>query len=123
MSEVNGQTPEEIRAEIERKRNEMGRKVDAIQDRFAPDNLKAEARSLAQDVVSESTETIKEFVRTNSAELGRSVVESFKRNPLPSALIMAGLGWMVFQIARPQFGGGDRFHVQFGGGWNGIHQE
>ncbi len=119
MSEVNGQTPEEIRAEIERKRNEMGRKVDAIQDRFAPDNLKAEARSLAQDVVSESTETIKEFVRTNSAELGRSVVESFKRNPLPSALIMAGLGWMVFNStqgdARDERMAGDRAY----GDWRG----
>lgn len=100
MSEIHGQTPEEIRADIERKRGEMSRKVDAIQDRFAPDNLKAEARSLAQDVVSESTETIKEFVRTNSAEMGRSLVDSFKRNPVPSALILAGLGWMIFNSTQ-----------------------
>lgn len=100
MSEINNMTPEEIRADIARKRGEMSRKVDAVQDRFQPDNLKAEARSLAQEVVSESAETIKEFVRTNSAEMGRSLVDSFKRNPIPSALILGGLGWMIFNSTQ-----------------------
>ena len=100
MSDINNMTPEEIRADIARKRGEMSRKVDAVQDRFQPDNLKAEARSLAQEVVSESAETIKDFVRTNSAEMGRSLVDSFKRNPIPSALILGGLGWMIFNSTQ-----------------------
>lgn len=96
MSDNNGKSPEEIRAEIERKRSQMSDKIDSIQDRFRPDSLKAEARTLAQDVLRESSDVLMDYVRTNTREVSRAVGESFKRNPVPTALMALGLGWLVY---------------------------
>lgn len=96
MSDINGMTPDEIKADIERKRNEMSEKIDTIQDRFRPDNLKAEAKSVAQDVIKESSDVLKDYLRTNAQEMTRAVGESFRRNPIPTALMALGLGWLVY---------------------------
>ncbi len=98
---------EEIRADIERTRNNMTEKIDTIQDRLSPDNLKVQAQSMVQDIVQESTDAIMEFVRSGSRQAGSTLVETIKQNPLPSAVVGLGLGWLLMNMMNSQ-GSSDR---------------
>jgi hypothetical protein len=76
----------ELRAEIERTREDMSETVDAIQERLRPGNIAANAAESIRETASEST---------------RDLVESepvmyVRANPIPIALIGAGLAWLAF---------------------------
>lgn len=96
MSDVTSKSPDEIRAEIEATRSQMTSKIDTLQDKLSTDNLKVQVQAMAQDVMRESSTVMKEYLSTNAKELTRSLGDSFKRNPVPSALMLVGLGWMLF---------------------------
>ena len=97
-----GKSSEEIRAEIERKRSQMTEKIDTIQDRLSPDHLKQQAQTMVQDIIQESTDAIIEFARTGSKQAGRTLLETIKANPLPSAVIGVGLGWLAMNMMKSQ---------------------
>jgi len=112
-SSSEGKSSEEIRAEIDRKRSEMTEKIDSIQDRLSPDNLKQQAQTMVQDIIQESTDAIIEFARTGSKQAGRSLLEVMKANPLPSAVIGVGLGWLAMNMMKSQSGSdSDRYGYQ-----------
>jgi hypothetical protein len=97
-----GKSSEELRAEIERTRSQMGSKIDTIQDRLSPDTLKQQAQTMVQDIIQESTDAIIEFARTGSKQAGRSMLDTIKANPLPSAVIGVGLGWLAMNMMKSQ---------------------
>ncbi len=109
-----GKSSEEIRAEIERKRSQMTEKIDTIQDRLSPDNLKLQAQSMVQDIIQESTDAIIDFARTGSKQAGRTLIDTIKANPLPSAVIGVGLGWLAMNMMKSQGdqGQSDRYGYQ-----------
>ena len=113
-SSTEGKSSEEIRAEIERKRSQMTEKIDTIQDRLSPDNLKIQAQTMVQDIIQESTDAIIEFARTGSKQAGRTLLDTIKANPLPSAVIGVGLGWLAMNMMKSQNdqGQSDRYGYQ-----------
>ena len=113
-SSTEGKSSEEIRAEIERKRSQMTEKIDTIQDRLSPDNLKLQAQTMVQDIIQESTDAIIDFARTGSKQAGRSLLDTIKANPLPSAVIGVGLGWLAMNMMKSQDdqGQSDRYGYQ-----------
>lgn len=86
---------DEIRDDIEETRRGMSEKINQIQDRLSPENLKAQASAAANEFATATAESVTEYFRNNSADMGRTVVDVIRRNPIPAALVMAGLGWMV----------------------------
>jgi len=86
---------DEIKADIERTRNNMSAKLDSIQDRLSPDNLKQQAQTMVQDVVKESTDAITDYVSTTVPQVTNTVVDLVRHNPVPAALIGIGLGWLL----------------------------
>ena len=115
-SSTEGKSSEEIRAEIERKRSQMTEKIDTIQDRLSPDNLKLQAQSMVQDIIQESTDAIIDFARTGSKQAGRTLLDTIKANPLPSAVIGVGLGWLAMNMMKSQGdqGQNDRYGDRYG---------
>jgi hypothetical protein len=113
-SSTEGKSSEEIRAEIDRKRSQMTEKIDTIQDRLSPDNLKLQAQTMVQDIIQESTDAIIDFARTGSQQAGRTLIETIKANPLPSAVIGVGLGWLAMNMMKTQSdqGQSDRYGYQ-----------
>jgi hypothetical protein len=109
-SSSEGKSSEEIRAEIERKRSQMTEKIDTIQDRLSPDHLKQQAQTMVQDIIQESTDAIIEFARSGSKQAGRSLLDTIKANPLPSAVIGVGLGWLAMNMMKSQ--GGDQYRYR-----------
>jgi len=86
---------EDIKADIEQKRNEMGHKINMIQERLDPTRLKEQAQETVRSAVSDSADAVVEYVRDNIGGVGYTVVDTIKRNPLPAALIGIGLGWLL----------------------------
>lgn len=92
-----GSSSPEINAEIERTRRQMGRRIDQIQDRLDPDRLIDEAQTAVRDVLSDTASSITDYVRENRDTITKSVTRAAGRNPLPTALIGLGLGWLLLE--------------------------
>jgi ElaB/YqjD/DUF883 family membrane-anchored ribosome-binding protein len=107
VNEHNGKSSDQIKADIERTRNEMTEKIDTIQDRLSPDNLKLQAQSMVQDILQESSDAITDFIKSSSRQAGQGLVETIKQNPLPSAVVGLGLGWLLMNTVNNQRSGSD----------------
>lgn len=116
MNETNGRSSEAIKADIERTRNEMTEKIDTIQERLSPDNLKQQAQVMVQDIMQESADAISDFVKSNAQQAGRSLVEAIKHNPLPSAVIGLGLGWLLMNTVNSGRSEDDRYRNNYAPG-------
>ena len=115
----------ELRAEIERTREDLTETVDAIQEKLRPGNLAAIATSSAVDkvkhVASTTTETVKDIASTTTErvkdmaqnvagtteewwESNRStgIVGRIRDNPLPALLAGAGLTWLALCDSEPR---------------------
>jgi hypothetical protein len=106
-----------VRGRIERTRADMSRTVDRIEERLSPARLKEQmlgvyhdAKDHVKEDISREIESTKRTVR--DATVGRvetmmngarervtqakaSVVDTIRENPVPSALIAIGLGWIL----------------------------
>jgi hypothetical protein len=79
----------ELRAEIERTREDMSETVDAIQERLRPGNIAANAAASIRETASETTRDIAESEPVMYA----------RANPIPIAMIgagLAGVAWLAF---------------------------
>lgn len=79
-------TPDEIEREIEAQRSELTSNLDDLQDRFSIDGL---------------VRQIGDQFREHGGDMGRSISDQVKANPIPLALTGIGLAWMMFGNSRP----------------------
>lgn len=101
----------EIKADIERTRNAMSNKIDRIQERVSPENLKQQAQETVRTVMNEGTDAVVGYVRGHASDVGGSIVDAIKSNPVPAALIGLGVGWFLYNNLNSQAhqnGGRDR---------------
>lgn len=92
MTEPDGRDPAQIQEEIASTRSEMDQTLSALQQQLSPDMLLDQARRY----LSGSTGGGREFLTNLS--------ESIKRNPAPTALIGAGIAWLMIRGYREQNG-------------------
>ncbi len=102
--------PEMIAQDIARTRQEMSGTVNEIQDRLSPGHVKERAREGIRDAASarmsrirESASTFGRSVQQTAKDTGASVADVVRNNPIPLAMIGAGIAWLVF--TRTQNGG------------------
>lgn len=76
---------EEIRAGIELTRAELDQTVNAIQAKLAPENIMNQAM---------------QSMKSTASAASQAALDLVKENPLPSALIGAGLLWLAFNKTR-----------------------
>nr|WP_306263609.1 DUF3618 domain-containing protein [Pararhizobium sp. IMCC3301] len=74
-------TPKEIEREIESQRSELTSNLEGLQDKFSIDTL---------------VRQISDQFREHGGDLGRSISDQAKANPIPLALTGIGLAWMMF---------------------------
>src|SRR5690606_4285074 len=83
--------PEEIEEEIAQTRADMDSTLDAIQRKLSPPELLEQALA---------------YVRENGGEkMMKSVGSMVRDNPIPVALIGAGMAWFMYSAARRRNGG------------------
>jgi ElaB/YqjD/DUF883 family membrane-anchored ribosome-binding protein len=93
----NRESPEAIQAESERTRSQMSTKIDTLQERLSPETLKVQAQDALRGALQDGADAIKSYMQEHSAELRDSVIQTAKRNPLPTALIGIGVGWLLLE--------------------------
>ena len=80
--------PDQIHAEIDRTRAEVGRTIDEIRERLSPGNLKKRF----QEASLEKTKRFMSMARAKTKEWGSAAAERARNRPLPLILIGAGIG-------------------------------
>ena len=80
-------SPNEIEREIEAQRSSLTSNLEELQDKFSIDTV---------------VRQIGDQFREHGGDLGRSISEQVKANPIPLALTGIGLAWMMFGNANSQ---------------------
>ena len=103
---------EAIREDIEQTRAEMARTVDEIQARLTPQNIMEHVKETAKETASEAIDNVKQTVHdatvgkvenmvnsvsTSARETSSGLMGVIKENPIPSALVGLGLGWLYMK--------------------------
>ena len=98
-SDKRDETPpsSEIRADIDQTRASVGEKIDQLQARLDPNKLKAQAQETVQEMLSDTANQMTEYVRTHKDEMVNSLATAARRNPLPTALVGLGVGWLLLE--------------------------
>jgi len=91
------QSSNEIRADIDQTRSSVGEKIDQLQARLDPNRLKQQAQETVQEMLSDTANSMTDYVRTHRDEMVSSVADAARRNPLPTALVGLGLGWLILE--------------------------
>ena len=95
----------EIRESIEQTRAEMSETIDELQERLSPSYLKEQVKEQVIEQYEQVKETVREAtigkvedmverVSETVNETRRSIVDTIKANPVPSALVGIGLAWL-----------------------------
>lgn len=78
-------SPKEIEREIEEQRSDLASNIEDLQDKFSIDRVVRE---------------IGDQFREHGGDMGRSISNQVKANPIPLALTGIGLAWMMFGSAQ-----------------------
>jgi ElaB/YqjD/DUF883 family membrane-anchored ribosome-binding protein len=89
-------TPEQIQREIQQTRNEMSETLDAIRDKLSPGEILDQALAYFRSNKSGQGTGMSETASHWASSLGDTV----KQNPVPVALIGAGLAWLMMGVSR-----------------------
>jgi hypothetical protein len=85
----------EIRTEIVETRDELGETIEAIQERLSPSNIVANAKDSVRNA---ATEKVNQMANTAGDVADRvlhnSFMDTIRDNPVPTALIALGAGWL-----------------------------
>lgn len=80
------QSPEEIERRIEATRQQLNATLNALQNKLDPGEL---------------MDTVWTYLRGNSSELGKSLVETVRANPIPVLLLGVGVSWLALGGSVP----------------------
>jgi hypothetical protein len=89
--------PNEIRADIDQTRAAVGEKIDQLQARLDPSRLKQQAQETVQEMLTDTANSMTEYVRTHRDDMVSSLADAARRNPLPTALVGLGVGWLILE--------------------------
>jgi hypothetical protein len=94
--------PRRIRAQIDQTRQRMDHTIDALGRRFQGRHLIDEALHFVRTKTENSNMTqITNRLKTSADATMHTVVDTVKANPIPSALIGAGVAWYLYSQVRP----------------------
>lgn len=87
----------EIRADIDQTRQSVGDKIDQLQARLDPNKLKQQAAETVQEMLTDTANSMTEYVRSHRDDITTSLADAARRNPLPAALVGVGIGWLILE--------------------------
>jgi ElaB/YqjD/DUF883 family membrane-anchored ribosome-binding protein len=103
--------PQQIRADMAQTRAEMSETIDAIQGKLSPHHLMQEAKDTVRDATVGKVKDMMTSATDKAADLAEDVqdgaleaVDYVKQNPLPAALIGAGVAWLLMRTSTGRTG-------------------
>ena len=91
---------EAIRANIDATRQRMGDTLEELASRLNPGHLKQQAKDKLREATIGRVQTMGRTTVDKASSAGRGVADLVKANPIPSALIALGAGWLVWSARR-----------------------
>ena len=88
------------RAEIEATRARMGDTLEELSTRLNPSRLKQQAKDRVHDATIGRVQTMAHTTVNKAASAGQRVTTAIRENPIPAALIAAGISWLVVSSRR-----------------------
>lgn len=93
--------PEVIQTRIKHTRASMGETINLIQERlqekFSPERLTEQAQNKIREMTIGKVEDMADAATRSAKNWRSSLVRTVRENPIPSALVGIGLGWLLFQ--------------------------
>lgn len=89
--------PDAIRAEIEQTRTDLGDTINAIQEKLNPQVLLDKAKESVHDATIGRVEQMVTNVTDSAKDTGGNIAQMAKDNPVQTALIGLGLGWLLMR--------------------------
>lgn len=89
------ESPYALRQEIARTRAHMGRTIDDLQKKLSPEHLKEQAQEALREATIGKVEEMANKAQKKAQSWRASVVETVKANPVPAAMVGAGLAWLL----------------------------
>lgn len=94
--------PGDIRRDIEQTRARMGETIETLGDRLNPSRLRQQVKDNVREATIGRMKTMADNARNRMTQGGRGLVETVKENPIPAAMIVGGLGWLLFGSRRQE---------------------
>lgn len=89
-----------LREDIERTRERMGETIEALGERLNPARIKQQVKDNIREATIGRVHTMANNAKNRIEEGGRGVVATLRDNPIPAAMIVGGLGWLLFARRR-----------------------
>ena len=87
--------PQMIRVQIEETRTQMGQTIEQLQERLSPERIKQETQEAIRDATIGKVNQMKNKAEYEMRSWPTRVTRTIRENPLPSALIGIGIGWLL----------------------------
>ncbi|MFL5593113.1 MAG: DUF3618 domain-containing protein [Gemmatimonadaceae bacterium] len=88
------------RAEIAATRERMGDTLEELSARLSPGRLKQQAKDTVRDATIGRVQTMAQGTVDKATSAGRKVADVVRENPIPAALIAAGISWLAWSARR-----------------------
>lgn len=92
--------PDVIRTQIEQTRAQMTQTVNSIQERLSPERLTREAKDKIKEATIGKVEEMADVASYKANRWRNNLVDTMKQNPIPTALVGIGLGWLLMEGMR-----------------------
>jgi ElaB/YqjD/DUF883 family membrane-anchored ribosome-binding protein len=86
---------DEIRADIERTRARLGDTVEALGAQLNPSHLKQRVKDSVREATIGRVQHMARQTQERVSETGRDLAHTIRENPIPAAMIAAGIGWLL----------------------------
>src|SRR5690606_29129940 len=73
--------PDQLEREVDERRAHMSETLSALEEKLSPGHM---------------IDQVLAYTRTNGGEFSQNLVNTIKRNPVPSVLTAVGLAWLMF---------------------------
>ena len=89
------ESPEAIRADIERTRERLGENVEALGAQLNPSHLTQKVKDSVREATIGRVQHMATNTRERIVDTGRTLADTIRENPMPAALAAAGIGWLL----------------------------
>src|SRR3954465_5426969 len=96
---------ERARADIEATRARMADTLEELGARLNPSRLKQQAKDKVRDATIGRVQTMAQTTIEKATGAGRTGTGGGRENPIPAAMIAAGISWLVWNTRRGQSSG------------------
>lgn len=88
-----------IEADLATTRERMGRTLEELGAQLNPDRLRQQAMDAVREAAIRKARTLAHNSMDKATKAGRAATAVARQNPIPVAMIAAGIGWLLWRLS------------------------